>query len=105
MPFGRRLDRSGGYRCKFQEMARTTYDGSPMGAAYARWAAVFDPDGASEIGWREVDGGEQRSVDAEYGDDPLDEYAPIIIRANSCASSSGPIMGIIRANHAHHHQD
>ena len=75
MPFTRRVVSSGGYRCLFQELVRGSYVSSPLGAAYAAWAANFDPDGSSTRGWVVAPAGQHQSVVAEFmGDDPADEY-------------------------------
>ena len=70
LPFGRRLDQSGGYRCKFGQIIRYPYrPNGPMatarGVTYAAWQSKFDPDLRSTEGWVEIVGGIWGNIDAE----------------------------------------
>lgn len=67
LPFQRGLDRSGGYRCRFQELVRAPYQ-----ADY--WGSLFDPLGSSDAGWILRPSGAQASIDAEFSEDTDDEY-------------------------------
>ena len=74
MPFGRRLDRSGGYRCRFQQLIRSPHLASVAtdGAAAAVWGSLFDLPRAqlgTTGGWALLPGGVDRSIDAELSDD------------------------------------
>ena len=74
LPFGRGLDASGGYRCRFQALTRARF-------AADAWAARFDPTAAGEAardgatdGWMVVAGGFSSTVDAEFSESEVDEH-------------------------------
>jgi len=69
LPFGRNLEASGGYRCRYQQLTRTEYMSDS-------WAARFDPLAQyDDEGWMLLPGGAQQEGDADFAGSEDDEGA------------------------------